>query len=445
MKRKTVSQTDGFNFALFMTPPRRLEPEESERERIQKELNLDTTTSVNDNDKASKNSNLKELLSKDLLKKLDSKSVYSEVSSKMVTLTLNQLESEKVDNFVEDISPINIRAKHFKIDMADINNVKEVSIKLTSPKYNSPRSNGGKIDFDFSTNNFLPRKKTDEQEISSNSSILLNPKKNHDNINEIKINYYENKINNNTKIYLNNPNYYQQLDQQHDNTQGNISGSEYKLNNNNTENSGYSNMYSKNMPINNFDIGNCYYTMPNNNSLNIVDYQVNYANYMSQMALMNEKRNHQILLPNLPTFPIYQQPYSHSYTSQINKPNYMQQQKNNTAVQEKKKRQFTERQGDWVCMKCKNLNFSFRVVCNRCQLPQKDSEELYLEHINNLRNLTMYNDMLQNQVFNQNNGLSPTPSNFNSLLFSPNTLVNNNPQIHKPYLKKTNLPNKNFK
>ena len=204
-------------------------------------------------------------------------------------------------------------------------------------------------------------------------------------------------------------------------------------------------MYSKNMPINNFDIGNCYNTMPNNNSLNIVDYQVNYANYMSQMALMNEKRNHQILLPNLPTFPIYQQPYSHSYTSQINKPNYMQQQKNNTAVQEKKKRQFTERQGDWVCMKCKNLNFSFRVVCNRCQLPQKDSEELYLEHINNLRNLTMYNNMLQNQVFNQNNGLSPTPSNFNSLLFSPNTLVNNNPQIHKPYLKKTNLPNKNFK
>jgi hypothetical protein len=25
-----------------------------------------------------------------------------------------------------------------------------------------------------------------------------------------------------------------------------------------------------------------------------------------------------------------------------------------------------ERVGDWVCMKCTNLNFSFRFTCNRC-------------------------------------------------------------------------------
>ncbi len=25
-----------------------------------------------------------------------------------------------------------------------------------------------------------------------------------------------------------------------------------------------------------------------------------------------------------------------------------------------------ERVGDWVCMKCTNLNFSFRMTCNRC-------------------------------------------------------------------------------
>lgn len=41
----------------------------------------------------------------------------------------------------------------------------------------------------------------------------------------------------------------------------------------------------------------------------------------------------------------------------------------------KKKKPFVERVGDWTCFKCKNLNFSFRVVCNRCQLSKKESEK----------------------------------------------------------------------
>ncbi len=42
----------------------------------------------------------------------------------------------------------------------------------------------------------------------------------------------------------------------------------------------------------------------------------------------------------------------------------------------KKKKPFQEREGDWNCFKCKNLNFSFRVICNRCQLSKKESEQL---------------------------------------------------------------------
>jgi hypothetical protein len=42
----------------------------------------------------------------------------------------------------------------------------------------------------------------------------------------------------------------------------------------------------------------------------------------------------------------------------------------------KKKKPFVERVGDWNCFKCKNLNFSFRVICNRCQLTKKESEKL---------------------------------------------------------------------
>ena len=29
---------------------------------------------------------------------------------------------------------------------------------------------------------------------------------------------------------------------------------------------------------------------------------------------------------------------------------------------------FVEREGDWICNNCKNLNFAFRTECNRCKL-----------------------------------------------------------------------------
>ena len=39
-------------------------------------------------------------------------------------------------------------------------------------------------------------------------------------------------------------------------------------------------------------------------------------------------------------------------------------------VYKRKQNQFTEREGDWICNNCKNLNFSFRIECNRCKLPK---------------------------------------------------------------------------
>ena len=36
---------------------------------------------------------------------------------------------------------------------------------------------------------------------------------------------------------------------------------------------------------------------------------------------------------------------------------------------------FTEREGDWVCNSCKNLNFAFRVECNRCHLAKGSNEK----------------------------------------------------------------------
>ena len=36
------------------------------------------------------------------------------------------------------------------------------------------------------------------------------------------------------------------------------------------------------------------------------------------------------------------------------------------------KKSLSERVGDWVCLNCSNLNFSFRDVCNRCEMDRMD-------------------------------------------------------------------------
>ena len=38
---------------------------------------------------------------------------------------------------------------------------------------------------------------------------------------------------------------------------------------------------------------------------------------------------------------------------------------------ENKKKNFEERKGDWLCLFCNNLNFSFRIKCNRCKMSKK--------------------------------------------------------------------------
>lgn len=33
------------------------------------------------------------------------------------------------------------------------------------------------------------------------------------------------------------------------------------------------------------------------------------------------------------------------------------------------------REGDWVCLNCNNLNFSFRKKCNRCRVQTREHNE----------------------------------------------------------------------
>lgn len=79
------------------------------------------------------------------------------------------------------------------------------------------------------------------------------------------------------------------------------------------------------------------------------------------------------------------------------------------ADKNKKKKPFQERAGDWVCVKCKNLNFSFRNSCNRCQLLKNDSEKLYEQYMSNLMNYIKVNETMQtgNNFNNNNNNKGP--------------------------------------
>ena len=67
---------------------------------------------------------------------------------------------------------------------------------------------------------------------------------------------------------------------------------------------------------------------------------------------------------------IYNFPFfynSNNYNNYINK------------KKEKKKKKFIQKEGDWVCYDCKNINFSFRKKCNRCKLLKEESETKFSE------------------------------------------------------------------
>lgn len=40
--------------------------------------------------------------------------------------------------------------------------------------------------------------------------------------------------------------------------------------------------------------------------------------------------------------------------------------------EDKRRKPLIERKGDWVCPNCRNLNFAFRLICNRCQSPKTE-------------------------------------------------------------------------
>ena len=75
----------------------------------------------------------------------------------------------------------------------------------------------------------------------------------------------------------------------------------------------------------------------------------------------------------------------------------------------KEKKKNKEHKGDWICPQCSNLNFGFRKVCNRCQIPrdevneQAPSMQFPMQVINNGQININYHHNSSNNVVNYNN------------------------------------------
>jgi hypothetical protein len=73
----------------------------------------------------------------------------------------------------------------------------------------------------------------------------------------------------------------------------------------------------------------------------------------------------------------------------------------------KRKKPFIEREGDWVCINCKNLNFSFRLSCNRCQLPKPEPEKTNSTCSNKSK---INNNLNSNKLMDKKNSKTKHPS-----------------------------------
>jgi len=96
----------------------------------------------------------------------------------------------------------------------------------------------------------------------------------------------------------------------------------------------------------------------------------------------------------------------------------------------KNKKPFMERVGDWVCIKCKNLNFSFRVMCNRCQMTKYESEKLTDQYLINYSNFIKFNEMIQQRILmnhpiNMLNNQRFLLNNINPNFAAENNFINN--------------------
>jgi len=68
----------------------------------------------------------------------------------------------------------------------------------------------------------------------------------------------------------------------------------------------------------------------------------------------------------------------------------------------------SNKKGDWVCMNCKNLNYSFRTACNRCKIPKVNpylNTQAFKREITKMQNYSKYFFSPSFVIFNNMNNV----------------------------------------
>ena len=378
----------GFNYALYLKSPN-LIIKDAENKGVKYNLDI---ANISLDDKLSKQYEFGNCLSNDLLKKIEVGSPLKSINNDNSNIL--QLNLEECDSYhkSENISPIMKDNKIHRINMKFDNDNENPMIEPVSP------FNKSKLSFEFSKNNF-PLKKfrpTEDQNIlpRGKEDDLFELQCNHKNnsLRDQRTNSY-NECASTKSIFYNNS--------------SNIDKNFYfspKLAENKLH---HESEHEMSEPIFNKETNNFTAMNPQYNKYSFSENEKMKNNYY------NTNQNN----PN-------------QYPSTEYNGNYNKYSKNSVQISPdiKKKKNFVEREGDWVCMRCKNKNFSFRVSCNRCKIPKRDSEEMYNLHMKNLMNVVKLNDMMQNQIFNQNypklvnnHNNEQFHQNFDPRLFSPNS------------------------
>ena len=176
----------------------------------------------------------------------------------------------------------------------------------------------------------------------------------------------------------------------------------YILNNNNIDNNkNLFPIYNYYEETNNFlkqNLNNFNYTKTSNFISKELYFNIIYQNHINILYYSNDYSIKNNIEENNKDkiFPFY---YNNNYNSKvirgiqnpnlffnINSINNISKNKNENTNQKniyfnkgKKGKHFIERNGDWICSSCKNLNFAFRIICNRCNLlkdnPEKNRKE----------------------------------------------------------------------
>ena len=136
------------------------------------------------------------------------------------------------------------------------------------------------------------------------------------------------------------------------------------------------------------------------NNINIVSqYSSSPTNIINQLNIYSEPFTPKIQV--VPLILINNPSYYYNYNNKFNIKNNIinnnsNKNKENThnEKKKKKKKEFVEREGDWPCYKCKNLNFAFRNKCNKCKMSKEESEQKFVEageELLKLADLSIYN------------------------------------------------------